>query len=166
MSEYFFFGSVKMETGYQMTLHVYRYTAVLFTKKEVIVSKMIHLDFTVSFKFGLGGQGETSIGTPASSVPAPAASPNPDVIKDTGKDTGKFSFSGFTFTTTPTLKPEKTEEVSPPKPQEEKKKESIFAGFSFGSSTANTTTSGFSFGTPSIGAKAGDTPGTVIIYLT
>lgn len=145
-----------------MTLHVYRYTAVLFTKKDVIVSQMIHLDFTVSFKFGLGGQGETSIGTPASSVPAPAASPNPDVIKDTGK----FSFSGFTFTTTPTLKPEKTEEVSPPKPQEEKKKESIFAGFSFGSSTANTTTSGFSFGTSSVSAKAGDTSGTVIIYLT
>lgn len=133
--------------------------SILFT--YVISSQMVYLHFTVSFKFGLGGQGETNMGTPASSVPAPAASPNPDVIKDTGK----FSFSGFTFTTTPTLKPEKTEEAPPPKPQEEKKKESVFAGFSFGSSTSNTATSGFSFGTTSVGARAVDTPGTVIVCL-
>ncbi|KAK4319922.1 hypothetical protein Pmani_009183 [Petrolisthes manimaculis] len=109
-----------------------------------------------SFKFGLGGQAETSVGSPTSTVQAPAASPNPDVLKDTGK----FSLSGFTFTTTPTLKQDKTEEPPPPKPQEDKKKESIFAGFSFGSSTTNSQTSGFSFGTPTLGTKAGDTPGT------
>lgn len=128
----------------------------------VIGNQIVYLDFTVSFKFGLGGQGETSMGTPASSVPAPAASPNPDMIKDTGK----FSFSGFTFTTTPTLKPDKTEEAPPPKPQEEKKKESIFAGFSFGSSTANTATSGFSFGTPTVGARTVDSPGKEIVFLS
>lgn len=123
--------------------------------------------FPVSFKFGLGTTSMTS-SQPVSTVPSTISTDSAATItsqvstttssvstatSDTSKEAGRFSLSGFTFTTTPSLKQEKVEEPQEEPQEEEKKKESIFAGFSFGSGTANPPMSGFTFSTPTTDAK-------------
>ncbi|KAK8724994.1 hypothetical protein OTU49_011020 [Cherax quadricarinatus] len=127
---------------------------------------------TFGFKFGLNIT-STTCTTPSASVvasatpttvvsivPASTATSLPTLTtSDTSKEGGKQTFHGFTFTTTPSFKPEKAEEDQP-KPQEdedtkkdEEKKKSIFAGFSFGSSAVNSASTGFAFSTSKVDTK-------------
>ncbi|KAK8396428.1 hypothetical protein O3P69_005465 [Scylla paramamosain] len=100
------------------------------------------------FKFTLNDTAATSqsvsITTPSSTTTTTPAAPTSSAA-NTSKESGKISLSGFTFTTTPSLVVEK----KPEEPKEEKK-EFVFAGFSFGSSsTTSAPSTGFTFATPS-----------------
>ncbi|KAG0717434.1 E3 SUMO-protein ligase RanBP2 [Chionoecetes opilio] len=98
---------------------------------------------TFGFKFTM-----SDITTPNTTTPTTTTTAPDTTTADTSKDSTKFSLSGFTFTTSPSLKAEKKAE----EPMEEKK-ECVFAGFSFGSNAAPSVPSGgFTFATPSSSA--------------
>ncbi|XP_050685892.1 E3 SUMO-protein ligase RanBP2-like isoform X2 [Eriocheir sinensis] len=97
---------------------------------------------TFGFKFNLSS---TTTGSPSvSAAPPPTTSSTP--ASEGSKDPGKFSLSGFTFSSTPSISPEKKKE----EPKEEKKKDLVFSGFSFGSNaTSSAPSASFTFAAPS-----------------
>ncbi|XP_042203503.1 ranBP2-like and GRIP domain-containing protein 3 isoform X1 [Homarus americanus] len=106
----------------------------------------------IGFQFGVSS---VSIVPVTASFPVASTSSLATVTTDSLKDSSKMSLPGFTFTSSSTalsFKPETTE-GSQPKPQEDKKKVSIFAEFSFGTNANNTPTTGFAFSTPSTDIK-------------
>ncbi|XP_066979899.1 E3 SUMO-protein ligase RanBP2 isoform X2 [Macrobrachium rosenbergii] len=120
-------------------------SAVSSTPTSVATS---NIGSTPGFSLNAFGSSTTSTPTTSASVAASGLSSSTTTsFTEPSKD--KFTLSGFSFFTPPSVIQEKADETQQKSQGEEKKKESVFANFTFGSMETKTTSASFSFTTVS-----------------